>query len=149
MPQPNPSSYLVLYTSFGDSYYVLHVWSLYARSILMIIGFTYFLIVSSSILQVKGSMHGYIKNNDGPFQFCEGTHQSVWVHSSSSWIIDRLSHKEQKAIWFSVGLKLSFVLGLILLFYFHRIKMLSQLLNSHFTSLAGYTSWCKRINEAY
>jgi len=43
----------------------------------MIIGFTSSLTVASSILQMKSSMHGYMKINDGPFLFCEGTHQSV------------------------------------------------------------------------
>jgi hypothetical protein len=63
---------------------------------------------TSSILQVIYKK----KLMMGPFCFARVPISRFWVHSSSSWIMDRLSHKEQKAIWFSSGLKLSFVLGL-------------------------------------
>ena len=92
---------LVLYMGFGELLLCSPCWSLYAWSILMIIGFTSLLTVASLILPMKISMHRYKKLMMGPFYFARVPISQFWVHSSSSWIMDILSHKEQEAIWFS------------------------------------------------
>jgi hypothetical protein len=93
-------------------------------------------------------MHGYIKINDGPFLFCEGTHQSVLGPLLLLLDHGKIVSQGTKGDLVFIGTQAKFFPWFILLFNFHRTKMLAKLLNPCFTSFASCVSWCNRMKEA-